>query len=224
VPQSRQGAHAAVLAAAAGMLESGLTAGTSGNVSARLEDGHILITPSSMPYRDMTLRDLVVLDLDGSVVDGPRVPSSEKLLHLACYRAFDEVGAVLHSHPPHATMFACARRPVPPVIDEAVLFIGGEVPVADYAMSGSAEVGANAVRVLRGVGSALLANHGLVTVAATPDQALHQAGVVEHCAHVAWGVRALGGHVPLPGQTLRELGYAYRSERGRPRRTELPPW
>ena len=216
MPQSRDAMYAAVLAAATGMLESGLTSGTSGNVSARLENGCILITPSSMPYQHMTPRDLVVLDPDGNVVDGLRVPSSERLLHLACYRAFDEVGAVLHSHPPYATMFACARRPVPPVIDEAVLFVGGEIPVAEYAISGSAEVGANAVRVLRGVGSALLANHGLVTVAATPDKALHQAGVVEHCAHVAWGVQVIGGHVPLPGQTLRELGDGYRSERARP--------
>ena len=216
MPESRAAVYAAVLAASRGMLESGLTAGTSGNVSARLDDGHIVITPSSLPYPQMTDGDLVVLDLDGRQVAGLRPPSSEMLLHLACYRAFAEIGAVLHSHPPHATMFACARRPVPPVIDEAVLFIGGEVPVAEYAMSGSPEVGANAVRVLRDVGSALLASHGLVTVAATPAKALHQAGVVEHCAHVALGAQLLGGHVPLPARTLEEFGGAYRDLRAHP--------
>jgi L-fuculose-phosphate aldolase len=210
VAKSQDEVFAAVLAAAKGMLETGITAGTSGNVSARLDDGHIVITPSSVPYPQMTTADLAVLDLDGKQVGGPAPPSSETQLHLACYRAFAEIGSVLHSHPQHATMFACARKPVPPVIDEAVAFVGGAVPVADYAMSGSAEVGANAVRVLRGVGSALLANHGLVTVAATPEKALHQAGVVEHCARVAWGVQALGGYVPLPGRTLDELGEVYR--------------
>jgi L-fuculose-phosphate aldolase len=216
VARPRDEVFAAVLAAATGMLQTGITAGTSGNVSARLGDGRIVITPSSMPYPQLTPGDLVVLDLDGKQVAGQRPPSSEAQLHLACYRAFAEIGAVLHSHPPHATMFACARQPVPAVIDEAVLFVGGAVPVADYAMSGTAEVGANAVRVLRGVGSALLASHGLVTVAATPGQALHQAGVVEHCARVAWGVRALGGHVPLPERTLAELGEVYRHRRADP--------
>jgi L-fuculose-phosphate aldolase len=210
MPDLRESAHAAVLAAARGMLESGLTSGTSGNVSARLDDGLVVITPSSVPYREMAIADLIVLDLDGKQVDGHRSPSSEKLLHLACYRAFPEVGAVLHSHPPHATMFACARQPVPPLIDEALVYIGGEVPVAEYAMSGSAEVGSYAVRVLGQVGSALLASHGLVTIAASPAQALHQAGVVEHCAHVAWGARALGGHVALPAQTGADLAGVYR--------------
>jgi L-fuculose-phosphate aldolase len=213
--QSQDDVFAAVLAAAKGMLETGITAGTSGNVSARLDDGRIVITPSSVPYPQMTPADLVVLDPHGKQVAGLRTPSSERQLHLACYRAFAEIGAVLHSHPTYATMFACARKPVPPVIDEAVVFVGGAVPVADYAVSGSAEVGANAVRVLGGVGSALLAGHGLVTIAATPEKALHQAGVVEHCAHVAWGAAALGGYVPLPERTLDELGEVYRHLRGR---------
>jgi L-fuculose-phosphate aldolase len=198
------------------MLERGLATGTSGNVSARLPGGQIVITPASMPYQDMTAGDLVVLTPAGRPVAGERAPSSERLLHLACYAAFGEIGAVLHSHPVYATMFACARQPVPAVIDEAAAFIGGAVPVAAYAMSGTAQVGANAVAVLGEVGSALLAGHGLVTIAATPAQALHQACVVEHCAQVAWGVRALGGHVPLPQPALNAFAAAYRSARGAP--------
>lgn len=200
---------AAVLAAARGVLEAGLTTGTSGNVSARLADGTVVITPSSVPYQDLAVGDLAVLSPDGSQLAGPRPASSERLLHLACYRAFPEVGAVLHSHPRHATMFACARQPVPPVIDEALVYVGGEVPVADYAVSGSAEVGSNAVAVLGGVGSALLASHGLVTVADTPGAALHQAAIVEHCAHVALGVRLLGGPVPIPAEAAASLGQVY---------------
>jgi L-fuculose-phosphate aldolase len=214
--ESRAAACAAVLAAARGMLALGLTKGTSGNVSARLDEGHIVITPSSVPYQEMATGDLAVLTLAGEQVAGPRAPSSEKLLHLACYGAFEEVGAVLHSHPPHATMFACARQPVPPVIDEAVLFIGGEVPVAAYGMSGSPAVGANAVAVLGRVGSALLANHGLVTIAATPAMALHQAEVVEHCAQVALGARILGGYVPLPPEARTSLAGTYRIRREHP--------
>ena len=113
MPQSHDAVYAAVLAAATGMLESGITAGTSGNVSARLDDGHIVITPSSMPYQQMTPAIWWCSISMANRSTGQRPPSSETLLHLACYRAFDEIGAVLHSHPPHATMFACARRPVP---------------------------------------------------------------------------------------------------------------
>jgi len=210
-------ARAAVLAAAKGMLERGLTSGTSGNVSARLDGGTIVITPSGLPYQDMGPGDLVVITMAGEPVSpgGGLAPSSEHQLHTARYRAFPEIGAVLHSHPPYASMFAAARVPVPAVIDEAVIFLGGEIPVVPYAISGSAQVGANAVTVLADRASVLLASHGLVTVADTPVQALHRAVVSEHCAQVAWGTRALGGHVPLPAATLETFGEVYRRGRGR---------
>ena len=113
---------------------------------------------------------------------------------------------MLHSHPPFASMFAAARQPVPAVVDEAVLFLGGDIPVARYATSGSAQVGHNAVRVLADRASALLASHGLVRIAASPAQALHCAVVTEHCAQVAWGTRALGGHAALPASTVQAFG------------------
>ena len=208
----RDGYHA-VLAAAQAMAPAGLSAGTSGNVSARLDDGLIVITPTALPYDQMAEDDLVLLTPDGEQLASHRQPSSEVALHLACYRAFDEIGSVLHSHPPYATMFACARQPVPAVIDEAVIFLGGGIPVAGYAMSGTAAVGTNAVRVLGDNGSALLASHGMVTVAAGPSAAVHQAGVAEHCARVAWGVRALGGHARLPDDSIDSLGASYRAAR-----------
>jgi L-fuculose-phosphate aldolase len=224
-------ARAAVLAAAKGMLGHRLTSGTSGNVSARLDSGTIVITPSGVPYQDMGPGDLVVITMSGEPVSpdaaspgtvspgpgspGPRglIPSSEHQLHTACYLAFPEIGAVLHSHPPYASMFAAAREPVPAVIDEAVIFLGGDIPVAPYAISGSAGVGTNAVWMLAQRASALIANHGLVTIADTPAQALHHAVVSEHCAQVAWGTRAFGGHFPLPASTLETFAEAYRRRR-----------
>src|ERR1700739_4833138 len=110
----------AVLAAAKDMLRKGLVEGTAGNISARQEDGTIVITPSSVDYSEMQLDDLVVIDLDANTIsakDG-RSASSEKLLHLACYRAFDDVGSVIHSHPVHATMFAIPHQDIPSCIDE----------------------------------------------------------------------------------------------------------
>ncbi len=190
----------AVLAAAKDMLRRNLVEGTAGNISARQEDGTIVITPSSVDYGQMTLDDLVVIDLDGSTLkaaDG-RSPSSEKLLHLACYKAFDDIGSVIHSHPVYATMFAIAHQDIPSCIDEFSIYVGGQVRCTKYAASGTADVGAEAVEALQGRGAALIANHGMVAVGPNPDKALHITALVERTAQIVQGARAVGTVVPLP--------------------------
>jgi L-fuculose-phosphate aldolase len=190
----------AVLAAAKDMLKRGLVEGTAGNISARQEDGTIVITPSSVDYAEMELDDLVVIDIDGTALsakDG-RSASSEKLLHLACYRAFDDIGSVIHSHPVHATMFAVAHEPIPACIDEFSIFVGGEVRCTDYAASGTLDVGEQAVKALEGRGAALIANHGMVAVGPRPSTVLHITALVERSAQIVWGARALGAVHPLP--------------------------
>jgi L-fuculose-phosphate aldolase len=192
--------EAAVLAAAKDMLRRGLVEGTAGNISARREDGNLVITPSSVDYSEMMLDDLVLVDPDGEVLqaaDG-RSPSTEMKLHLACYRAFDDVGSVIHSHPVWATMFAIAHQSIPACIDEFAVYCGGEIRCTDYAASGTPDVGANAVKALEGRAAALIANHGMVAVAPRPDKALHVTALVERTAQIAWGARALGGPVPIP--------------------------
>jgi L-fuculose-phosphate aldolase len=210
------GAHEDVLAAAKQMLRLGLTGGTSGNVSARLDDDRIVITPSSVDYEAMTLDDLVVLDPAGEVVDGQRAASSEKGLHLACYAAFDEVSSVIHSHPVYATMFACARQPIPAAIDEFAIYVGGDVRCADYAMSGTPDLGNNAIACLKDTGSALLASHGMVSIGANPAKTLHQAGIVERSAQIIWGARSLGGAEPLPADVNDNFGKLYTYVRANP--------
>lgn len=199
----------AVLATAKELLAKGLVEGTAGNVSARMADGNICITPSSVDYRAMVLEDLVVIDPAGEVVDGERPPSSEKLLHLACYAAFDEVGSVIHSHPVHATMFAVARRPIPACIDEFTVYVGGEVAVTRYAPSGTTDVGEAAVECLGQRGAALLANHGMVAVGKSPSDALHVTAMVERAAQIVVGAMALGGAEPLPDKVNRDFAGVY---------------
>jgi L-fuculose-phosphate aldolase len=192
--------EAAVLAAAKDMLRRGLVEGTAGNISARREDGNLVITPSSVDYADMTLDDLVLVDPDGGVLraaDG-RSPSSEMKLHLACYAAFDDIGSVIHSHPVWATMFAIAHQSIPACIDEFAVYCGGEIRCTEYAASGTPEVGSNAVKALEGRAAALIANHGLVAVGPRPDKVLHVTALVERTAQIVWGARALGGPVPIP--------------------------
>lgn len=204
-------AETAVLDAAKDMLRRGLVEGTAGNISARRADGNVVITPSSVDYRDMQLDDLVLVDADGSVLqaaDG-RSPSSEMQLHLACYRAFDDVGSVIHSHPVWATMFAIAHQSIPACIDEFAVYCGGDVRCADYAASGTPDVGTNAVRALEGRGAALIANHGLVAVGPRPDKVLHITALVERTAQIVWGARALGGPVPIPEDVNRNFASVY---------------
>ncbi len=192
----------AVLAAAKDMLRKGLVEGTAGNISARQEDGTIVITPSSVDYADMQLDDLVVIDPDGQTVSAKegRSASSEKLLHLACYRAFDDVGSVIHSHPVHATMFAITHQSIPACIDEFSIFVGGDVRCTDYAASGTPDVGEQAVKALEGRGAALIANHGMVAVGPKPSTVLHITALVERSAHIVWGARVLGELQHLPEQ------------------------
>lgn len=201
----------AVLDAAKDMLRRGLVEGTAGNISARRADGNVVITPSSVDYRDMRLDDLVLVDPDGSVLQAAegRSPSSEMQLHLACYRAFDDVGSVIHSHPVWATMFAIAHESIPACIDEFAVYCGGDVRCTDYAASGTPDVGANAVRALEGRGAALIANHGLVAVGPRPDKVLHITALVERTAQIVWGARALGGPVPIPEDVNRNFASVY---------------
>ncbi|MDT5205281.1 MAG: L-fuculose-phosphate aldolase [Mycobacterium sp.] len=208
----------AVLAAAKDMLRRGLVEGTAGNISARRNDGNLVITPSSVDYADMTLDDLVVVEPDGAVVhaaDG-RSPSTEMQLHLACYQAFEDIASVIHSHPVWATMFAIAHQSIPACIDEFAVYCGGDIRCSEYAASGTPEVGSNAVKALDGRAAALIANHGLVAVGSRPDKVLHVTALVERTAQIAWGARALGGPVPIPEEINRNFAGVYGYLRANP--------
>jgi L-fuculose-phosphate aldolase len=206
----------AVLETAKELLRKGLVEGTSGNVSARMPDGTVCVTPSSIAYETMTLDDLVVVDLDGNVVEGDRGPTSEKALHLACYRAYPEVGGVIHSHARFATMFATVRQPVPAIIEEVVVYVGGDVPVCDYRTTGTDELGEEVAAKLADRSAALLANHGMVTIGSTPAKALHAAAVVERTAEIVWGARALGELHAIPDRVNADFAGVYRMMRGSP--------
>jgi L-fuculose-phosphate aldolase len=210
--------EAAVLAAAKDMLRRGLVEGTAGNISARREDGNLVITPSSVDYSEMTLDDLVLVDPDGGVLAARegRSPSTEMKLHLACYKAFDDIGSVIHSHPVWATMFAIAHQSIPACIDEFAVYCGGEVRCTEYAASGTPEVGLNAVKALEGRAAALIANHGLVAVGPRPDKVLHVTALVERTAQIVWGARALGGPVPIPENVNRNFAGVYSYLRANP--------
>jgi L-fuculose-phosphate aldolase len=207
----------AVLATAKRMLEEGLVEGTSGNISGRLPDGLVCLTPSSVPYDTMTLDDLVVVDLDGAVVEGHRSPTTEKDLHLSTLRRYPELGAVIHTHAVYATMFALAHEAIPAMIEEVIVYLGGDVTCCAYKGTGSVELGEEVAAHLADRGAALLANHGLVTCGASPETALHNAALVERTAKIVWGARAMGAAIhPLPAKVTADMAGVYRFIRDNP--------
>lgn len=192
------------------LLREGLVEGTSGNLSSRLPDGNVVMSPSSIEYEGMTPDDLVVVDLEGNVLQGERAPTSEKALHLACLRSDEKIGAVIHTHAKYATMFAVTHQPIPCVIEEFDIFVGGEVPVATYQLTGSDELGEEVARHIRDRSAVLMANHGLLTIGKDLKRAHKVAGLVERTAEIIWGARALGPLVPLPQETLDRFAPIYK--------------
>ncbi len=205
-----------VLSAAKEMYHKGLVEGTSGNVSGRMPDDTVCMTPSSLSYEAMTLEDLVIVDMDGKVLQGRRGPTSEKDLHLACYRKFAEVGGVIHAHATFASMFACARQAIPAAIEEFVVYVGGDVPVCDYKVTGSKDLGEEVASRLHDRSAVLVASHGIVTIGATPAKALHVALCVERSAQIVHGARVLGGEIPLPEKTNHDFTKVYAYLRNNP--------
>jgi L-fuculose-phosphate aldolase len=200
---------AEVLWAAQESLRTNLVHGTAGNFSARLPDGNVVLTPSSLEYDTMTVDDLVVTDLDGNVLEGERGPTTEKALHLACLKKYDDIHAVIHCHAKYCTMFAITHQAIPCVIEEVDVYIGGDVPVADYKMTGSQDLADEISRWVGERAAVLMANHGLLTVGKSPRDALKIANLVELTAEMVWGARALGELVPLPESTRKKMAPIY---------------
>jgi len=185
--------------------ERGLAVGTSGNVGARLEDGRIAITPSTMAYDEMTRVDVVIVEADGSPSEGHWRPSSELPLHVAIFAARPDVAAIVHTHSPFAMAWSAARRAIPAahyVIAPLVAAGGDAIRVADYATFGTEELARNAVAALGDDNTVLLANHGAVAVARSLASAFGRAERIEELATIAWRAEQIGGPVWLDANEL----------------------
>ena len=176
----------------------GLFSGTSGNMSCYLRDTEqMLITPTSVRYEELRAEDVVVMRLDGTVLLGSLRPSSEWQMHAVIYERCPEVGAVFHTHSPHATAYAVVRQEIPAVLIEAHAFLGGGIRCADYATPGTREVGLNAVPALQGRGGCTLANHGVLAVGKDLAQACLRAEYIEDLAKIHTLARQIGTPVEL---------------------------
>jgi L-fuculose-phosphate aldolase len=144
------------------------------------------------------------------VLEGERSPTTEKALHLSALRLHDEINATMHCHAKFATMFALTRQPIPAVIEEFVVFVGGDVEVADYKTTGTDELAEEVAKRVGERAAVLMANHGLFAVGKNPKDVLHIASLVERTAGIVWGARALGEVVPIPREVNEQFAGYYR--------------
>lgn len=192
------------------MDERGLNRGTSGNVSARFGEA-MLVTPSGIPAARLTAEHMVLIQADGSTAAGALKPSSEWRMHQGILDRRPDVGAVVHCHSRHATILACASRPIPAVHYMVAVGGGTSVPVAPYATFGSEELAATVVETLDGRYAALMANHGQIVAAPNLDYALAIAEEIEEQAAVYWGTLAIGGPTLLAEAEMNRILQRFKS-------------
>jgi L-fuculose-phosphate aldolase len=183
----------------------GQNRGASGNVSVRL-GRDMLITPSAVAYADLRAEMIARMPLEGDGAwEGPLKPSSEWRFHRDILRTRPEVGAVVHTHAPFATILAIARRPIPAIHYMIAAFGGPVIPCCDYARYGTAELSDAILRAMGQMNGCLMANHGMLTVGPDLTRATWLAFELEALAHQYWHVLQIGGGHVLPDEEIAEV-------------------
>jgi len=191
--------------AGARLYDRGLLAGTDGNISVRLDDDRIMITPAGLAKGRMMADDMVIVDINGKHLQGGHSASSESAMHLFVYRNRPEVKACVHAHPPCATAFAVAGIALAEdILPEVVLFIGG-VPLTDYAPPGTEAVPKSLEPHIESNNAFLLRNHGLLTIGRSLDEAYNRHEMVEHFAKIVALARQLGNVDSIPSEDFARL-------------------
>ncbi len=174
-----------VVCAAKKLYANKLVAGYSGNISALdVDSGLVAITPSSTEYSEMQESDIVIINLNGDVIEGTLPPSSEWKMHTQIYRKNNNVKAVVHTHSQHATALAVLGKPIPLILIEMVPFLGGDIQIAEFALPGSLELGNKVVEKISERNGCLLANHGVVATGDSVEAAYVNAEYIEDAAKI----------------------------------------
>ena len=183
----------------------GYVAATDGNLSVRIDDERLMVTPTGFSKGMMQPEDMVIVDLEGRKLSGCCNPSSEIVMHLTIYRMRPDVGAVVHAHPCTATAFASAGLALDePLCSEIVITLGA-VPLAPYATTGTTELSESLKPFIPAHNAILMANHGVVTYGQNLRQAYLRMESVEHYARIVLAARQLGSARSLNGRQLEEL-------------------
>jgi L-fuculose-phosphate aldolase len=175
------------------LLKEGLVARTWGNISIRVDDTFMLITPSGREYESLTKKDIVLVNYQTSTYEGNIKPSSEKELHCEIYRTRKNINAIIHTHQMNASTVAAARREVPPILDDQAQILGPSVRVAEYALPSTKKLVKKTVKALEGRMAALLANHGAVCIGRDLEEAFVACQVLEKACKAFIEAEFLGG-------------------------------
>ena len=193
----------ALLNSALALQALGLNQGTSGNASVRQCDG-FLITPSGMPIDEMNANSMVEMNMHGEAISTGK-PSSEWRFHRDIYQARPEVGAVIHTHSTFATTLACLRKDIPPFHYMIAVAGGDTIRCAGYALFGTQALSDLAIEALKERHACLLANHGMITVGKTLQQALDIAKEVETLCEQYWRALQIGEPHILSGEEMQDV-------------------
>jgi L-ribulose-5-phosphate 4-epimerase len=194
---------------------NGLVTWTSGNVSGR-DPGTdlIVIKPSGIRYEDLTPDNMVVVDLDGKIVEGMHKPSSDTFAHVYVYRHRPDVKGIVHTHSTFATAWAAVGKPIPPVLTAICDEFGGPIPVGAYARIGGDEIGQEIVRSIGESPAILMKNHGVFTIGKTPEAAVKAAVMVEDVARIVFFALQLGQPDEIPAEEIARAYHRYLDEYG----------
>lgn len=187
------------------MYERGYVASNDGNVSARLGDDRVLITPTGRSKGFLEAHELIVIDFAGNVIEGDAKPSSEFLMHTELYRARPDIHGMAHAHPVHATAFAVAGIPLDKTVLPEIIVTLGQIPIADYGCPSTPELPAKILPLAERHDAFLLQNHGVLTMGPSVLEAYHRLEAVEHFAKISVVARQLGSDNPLPAERVQEF-------------------
>lgn len=183
----------------------GYVASNDGNLSIRLDSEKVLITPTGVSKGFMKPDDLIVVDLDGKVINGKRKHSSESNMHLQIYRDRPDVGGVCHTHAPYATSFAVAGIPLDLMILPEVIITLGTIPLVEYGATGTEDLYRSISNYVKDYDAFLLANHGVLAVGNNLLSAYHKMETVEHAAHIQFLASQLGKIKTLNKKQVAQL-------------------
>ena len=188
------------------MLSAGLTRGTGGNLSIYDRNLELMaITPSGIPYEEIEAEDIMIMKLDGTIVEGNKTPSSEHAMHEIVYRTREDVGAMLHVHSTFAVTLACLNEDLPALDYRVAYSRGRSVKCAPYASFGTPDLAVNALKTMGNQNAVLLANHGMNVVGPDLPKAFAIAEQLEFCAELYVRARTMGKPVILPDDEMDKM-------------------
>ncbi len=195
--------------------KNNLVAWTSGNVSGRdPETGYVVIKPSGVKYEDLRADQLVVLDVDGKIVEGNLKPSSDTASHLYIYRHRSDVNGIVHTHSSYATAFAAVGKPIPVYLTAIADEFGGSIPCGGFALIGGEQIGQVVIESIGDSPAVLLKNHGVFTIGLNAEAAVKAAVMVEDVARTVWIALQLGTPDEIPAEDVAKLRRRYTHEYG----------